>query len=70
MAKIAGVSLTGFVAASFLADKVQLNPAASQLAGFAGAFLGTLIAGRRKRRFSKSKDTPAPDAGKTEAPSE
>jgi hypothetical protein len=48
IAKIAGLSLAGFVAASMVADKVNLNPLASQVAGFAGAFLGTL-AGRRRR---------------------
>ena len=48
IAKIAGLSLAGFVAASIVTDKVNLNPLASQFAGFAGAFFGALV-GRRRR---------------------
>ena len=48
--KIAGLSLAGFVAASMVADKVNLNPLASQIAGFAGAFFGTLVSRRRAAR--------------------
>ena len=48
--KIAGLSLAGFVAASIVADKVNLNPLASQIAGFAGAFFGTLVSRRRAAR--------------------
>ena len=48
MTKIAGASLIGFCAVSFGADKINLTPAASQLAGFVGAFLGSLAAQRRR----------------------
>ena len=48
--KIAGLSLAGFVAASIGADKVNLNPLASQIAGFVGAFVGTLVGRRREVR--------------------
>lgn len=48
MTKIAGASLIGFCAVSLGADKVNLNPVASQLAGFAGAFLGSLVAQHRR----------------------
>jgi hypothetical protein len=60
--KIAGVSFAGFVAAAFLADKVNLNPVASQLSGFAGAFFGTLVARRRgaKRASSQKSEPPRP----------
>lgn len=51
MTKIAGASLIGFCAVSFGADKANLNPMASQVAGFIGAFLGTLAAQRRSRLF-------------------
>jgi hypothetical protein len=46
--KIAGVTLAGFVVASIAADKANLGPVLSQVAGFAGALAGTLV-GRRKR---------------------
>ncbi len=46
ISKIGGVTLAGLVAASVAADKVQLGPVASQLAGFLGAFVGTLVARR------------------------
>ena len=42
--KVAGASLLGFCAVSLAADKLPLNPVASQVAGFAGAFLGSLVA--------------------------
>jgi len=48
--KIAGLSLAGFVAASIVADRVPLGPVTSQLAGFAGAVLGTLAGRRRKKQ--------------------
>lgn len=54
--KIAGVALVGFCAASVAADKVNLNPLTSQVAGFVGAFLGTLIARRRVKPEAPSKD--------------
>lgn len=47
--KTAGLSFAGYALASMFADKIPLNPMASQLAGFAGAFLGTLVAPRRDR---------------------
>jgi uncharacterized membrane protein YeaQ/YmgE (transglycosylase-associated protein family) len=50
IAKIAGLSFAGFVAASIAADKGNLNPLASQIAGFAGAFFGTLVGRRRTVR--------------------
>ena len=61
IAKIAGLSVAGFCLSAAAADKINLNPAASQLAGFAGAFLGTLFARRRTKRaepgVSDSKDS-------------
>ena len=48
MTKIAGASLIGFCAVSIGADKVNLNPMTSQIAGFVGAFLGSLVAQRRR----------------------
>ena len=50
IAKIAGLSFAGSVAASIVADKGNLNPLASQIAGFAGAFVGTLVGRRRAIR--------------------
>src|ERR1700736_4676096 len=66
IAKIAGLSLAGFVAASMVADKVNLNPLASQMAGFAGAFLGTL-AGRRRRALRRIADRGPRGNNKTSA---
>jgi len=48
--KTAGLSFAGYALASFAADKIPLNPIACQLAGFVGAFLGTLVTPRRDRR--------------------
>jgi hypothetical protein len=48
--KIAGLSFAGFVIASIVADKGNLNPLASQIAGFAGAFVGSLVGRRRAIR--------------------
>ena len=42
--KLAGAGLLGFCAVSLAADRLPLNPVASQVAGFAGAFLGSLVA--------------------------
>jgi uncharacterized membrane protein YeaQ/YmgE (transglycosylase-associated protein family) len=57
--KIAGLSFAGFVAASIVADKVNLNPLASQIAGFAGAFFGTLVGRRRPaRRIATAQQRP------------
>jgi hypothetical protein len=61
IAKIAGLSLTGVVVASIAADKANLGPVASQIAGFAGAFVGSLVASRRK-----SQETPAQPPDKDE----
>jgi hypothetical protein len=47
--KVAGASLLGFCAVSLAADKLPLNPVASQVAGFAGAFLGSLFAKTRPK---------------------
>ena len=55
ISKIAGLSLAGVVVASIAADKANLGPVASQIAGFAGAFIGTLVA---RRRSSKKTDQP------------
>ena len=59
--KVAGASLLGFCAVSLAADKLPLNPVASQVAGFAGAFLGSLAARIRSkgRRGVPSKDDKA-----------
>ena len=63
MAKIGGASLIGFCAVSLSADKVMnLTPVASQLAGFMGAFLGS-IAAQRRRTVS-----PAQEPAETEVP--
>lgn len=52
--KIAGVSFVAFIATAFAATKIDLSPAASQLAGFVGAFLGSLVAnGRRGKRRTR-----------------
>ena len=48
--KVAGAGLLGFVAVSLAADRVNLAPLASQIAGFAGAFLGSLVAKRRTKK--------------------
>ena len=48
--KVAGAGLLGFVAVSLAADKVNLAPLASQIAGLAGAFVGSLVAKRRTRK--------------------
>ena len=59
--KVAGASLLGFCAVSLAADKLPLNPVASQVAGFAGAFLGSLAARIRSksRRTVSSKNDKA-----------
>ena len=50
--KVAGLSLVGFCAVSVAADRVNLGPIASEVAGFCGAFLGAL-AGRRSNQQQK-----------------
>lgn len=62
--KIAGVTLAGFVVASVAADKVNLGPVASQVAGVVGAFLGTLGAGLRSKQ-EPSNDSPPGDSKET-----
>jgi hypothetical protein len=63
IAKIAGLSVAGFCLSAAAADKINLNPLASQLAGFAGAFLGTLVgrrrAGRRDSGHPKGRGDPS-----------
>jgi hypothetical protein len=54
--KVAGAGLLGFVAVSLAADKYDLAPLASQVAGFAGAFVGSLVAKGRTRK----KEAPTP----------
>jgi uncharacterized membrane protein YeaQ/YmgE (transglycosylase-associated protein family) len=49
IAKVAGASLAGFVTVALVADKVNAGQAVSQVAGFVGAFLGSLAAGRQTR---------------------
>jgi hypothetical protein len=44
IAKVAGASLIGFCAVSVAADRANLIPSVAQAAGFAGAFLGSLVA--------------------------
>jgi uncharacterized membrane protein YeaQ/YmgE (transglycosylase-associated protein family) len=53
--KVAGAGLVGFVAVAFTADKVNAAPVLSQMAGFVGAFLGSVIAGRRVTTARKSR---------------
>ena len=56
--KVAGASLVGFVAISIAADKVAPN--VSQVAGFLGAFLGSLAAGTTGRSKEDSDPPPPP----------
>jgi hypothetical protein len=63
--KVAGFSLIGFCAVSVAADRVNLGPIASEVAGFCGAFLGAL-AGRRSNQQQK---LPAGQAAETKSES-
>jgi hypothetical protein len=54
ISKVAGFSFLGFCVAAATADKVNLNPLASQVAGFVGAFVGSLVATRRRSKLSQS----------------
>ena len=54
ISKIAGLSLAGVVAAAIAADKANLGPVASQIAGFAGAFIVTLAARRRTSKKAEA----------------
>jgi len=58
--KTVGLSFAGYALASIFADKATLNPLATQVAGFVGAFLGTLATPRRERAAE------AESAGETE----
>ncbi len=59
--KIAGFSLLGFCVAAATADKANLAPIASQVAGFAGAFLGSLVGLRRKSPSKPAEAKPKSD---------
>ena len=60
IAKVAGASLVGFCAVALAAVKVNVAPAVSQVAGFVGAFFGSLAAGRGTRKEQGSeKSTPS-----------
>jgi len=56
--RTAGLSFAGYAVASFFADKIPLNPIASQLAGFVGAFVGTLMTSRPERTTSPNSNQP------------
>jgi hypothetical protein len=64
--KIAGLSVVGFCVTAAAADKINLNPMAAQIAGFVGAFVGTLVGGRRRRTVSPAVPADAADNGKDE----
>jgi hypothetical protein len=68
IAKIAGLSLTGAVVASIAADKANLGPVASQLAGFAGAFIGSLVARGRKSQEKQAKTATKEEDGEGSQP--
>ena len=56
--KIAGVAFVGFVATAFAATKFDFSPATSQLAGFLGAFVGSLAANiRRPKKSGDNKES-------------
>ncbi len=60
ISKIAGFSLVGFAVGAVAANKVNVGPLISQAAGFAGAFIGTLVARRKApgERPPNQKDEP------------
>jgi hypothetical protein len=60
--KVAGLSLLGFCAVSVGLDRANVGPVASQAAGFCGAFVGALVAHRRKRSVAEA---PKNDVSKT-----
>jgi len=62
IAKVAGASLAGFCVVSLAADKTNVGPVVSQMAGFVGAFLGSLVAGRQA---AKAKPKPKPELEKS-----
>jgi hypothetical protein len=47
--KVAGAGLVGFLAISVAADKMNAAQHVAQIAGFVGAFLGSLAAGRQQQ---------------------
>ena len=55
IAKVAAASLVGFCAVSLAADKVNVAPMLSQLAGFVGAFFGSLAASNGTRTTGRSR---------------
>jgi hypothetical protein len=52
--KIAAATLLGFVAVSIAADKINFNPALSQVAGMLGGLLGSLASHRRRRSGNRT----------------
>src|SRR5947208_51501 len=62
IAKVAGASLAGFVTVALVADKVNAGQAASQVAGFVGAFLGSLAAGRQSRGSESANSSNPPES--------
>jgi len=52
--KTAGLSFAGYALASMFADKLPLNPMVTQVAGFVGAFLGTLVAPWREQHQNRA----------------
>jgi hypothetical protein len=56
--RVAGLSLIGFCAVSLGADRANVGPVVSQLAGFGGAFLGALVAQRRVRSVTRAAKEP------------
>ena len=56
--KIAGVAFVGFIATAFAATKFDFSPATSQMAGFVGALLGSLVANVRRPKRSRDPKTP------------
>jgi hypothetical protein len=60
--KVAGLSVLGFCAVSIGVDRANVGPVVSQVAGFGGAFLGALVAQRRKRSVVQA---PEPELPKT-----
>lgn len=74
--KTAGLSFAGYALASLFADKLPLNPMATQVAGFVGAFLGTLVGPLREQQRhagngngSQQANTPAARGGNGKPPS-
>jgi hypothetical protein len=61
ISKVAGLSFLGFCVAAATADKVNLNPLASQVAGFVGAFVGSLVATGRRSKTSQPEEKPMSD---------